>query len=158
MTSCVLRIKDENKHNIVNIFINADGYPSGAPYEIAKAFQNHRCVNGIPLHSETPIVNGIGDFATRVVRQYKNHLIFSRFETFKDCKVNGGVLEGLSKTAPVGGMYLVPSDCEYPCDYEYELFIRDNEICIAYSEDGDGQQEFDGTLAEFVSAMEKQEE
>lgn len=158
MTSCVLRIKDENKHNIVNIFINADGYPNGAPKIIANEFKDHKTVNAIPLTADTEIINGIEDFSVRLIEFYKRMLFESAIKTRAVVETITGKLmpKEEERTLKAGGMYLISESEEYFCDYIYDIYNEGDKLYIKCFNEA-GVELFQGSFDDFTTWAETEE-
>ena len=143
MTSCIIEIKKGNTQ-VARVFFTADGYPSGVPYDIAKEFKNHKIVNGLTFRKLE--CNGIEDFAVQMIASQKSPDA-AFVKTLKTVVESiGGEWDNSSVKA--GGVYLVPLDEHWNCNYKYTIEEKDGELRLS-------TEGFSGTLKQYAKAIRK---
>ncbi len=64
-------IKDEDGQDIICLYRQFDGYPSGHGKELADFLKSGKLVNGLPLEPKMRMFNGMGCLAAQVVAHFK---------------------------------------------------------------------------------------
>lgn len=91
-----------NNQNLVLLYAQYDGYPTGHPLDTAKWLASGKVVNGLgPTDPQVLLFNGAGCLAAQLIAKYK-----------------GGV----------GGHYIYPMNQRGQCgeDYLYDIIVKDD--------------------------------
>ena len=127
---------------VVNMYRQFDGYPTGHGAELAEFLTSGRLVNGL-IHTETPeemVYNGMGCLAASMVAHFKQ----------------------------TPGSFYIYSTEERDCgqDYEYHIFLKEDELCIEvyncgcnfFGMSGNNHDlEFRGNLKKFIEFCKEKE-
>lgn len=113
----------DDEDPVVCMYRQFDGYPTGHGKELAEFLNSGRMVNGIPMHADEILYNGIGCLAAQMVAHFKTG---------------------------TGGIYLHAPilDRDDWQEYEYHVF-KDNVKVLEMGSDGDTTI-FDGSWKEFT--------
>jgi hypothetical protein len=99
-TRSLTRIYDENGEQIINMYRQFDGYPTGHGQELSEFLNSGKMVNGIPVGKPGHVFNGMGCLAAQVVSNFKSE---------------------------AGGFYLYPVSAT-DCGQEYEYHIYEDRV------------------------------
>ena len=129
----------QGRTQIVNIYRQYDGYPSGHGKELAEFLALGPLVNGICVGSSERVFNGPGDLAAQLVCHLK---------------------QGSATEPEVGGIYLeAPSTKDAGQDYEYHIIVSDDEDqTLTVKVMSYGKKLFSGDLAGFAEFCNEEEE
>lgn len=134
-TRALTFVYDSNDKPIVNLYRQYDGYPTGHGAELAEFLSQFAAItNGIAVGDTRRTANGMGCLAAQLVAHFKDS---------------------------VGGFYIYSVDStECGQDYEYHVYQKDQELCVAVTDRGCNffgltQSErresiFDGPVANFA--------
>ena len=136
-TRSLTRVFDDNQE-LVTIYRQYDGYPSGHGVELAEFLGGMKIVNGIPGNASPPIANGPGDLAAQLIHSLK-------------------------KGNMVGGIYIEPTGTSGVSEeYEYAIHVEVGkspiiELFDTYADDANTPI-FKGTAKEFINWVTKENE
>jgi hypothetical protein len=120
-------------NNLVLIYRQYDGYPTGHPLETAEWLSNGKVVNGYSMSEELQF-NGAGCLAAQLIAKYKD--------------------------GP-GGTYIHSLDSRGESweDYLYDIIVKEDRTIeyVCYDNNEDKTELFRGTPAQFVEKYEKVE-
>ena len=116
-------IDDHTKEEIVVMYRQYDGYPSGHGRDLTNFLNEMKIVNGIPGGKKlTQLANGISCLAAQVVSHFKNG---------------------------VGDFYLHAGDTrDYGEEFVYTIYAKDNELKVKVEDTYEDKVLFDGNTDE----------
>jgi hypothetical protein len=128
--------KNENSsienNELVLVYVQYDGYPTGHPLATAEWLSTGVVVNGFGLNEDKLIFNGAGCLAAQFIDRMKDG-------------VGGTYINSLSSRGESGE------------DYLYDIIVKDDRTIeyVCYDNDGKETELFRGTPSEFVKKYEE---
>lgn len=87
-TRCITAVMDGNRE-ILCMYRQFDGYPTGHGTELLKAFKGYRVTNGVSIANSKRSANGMGCFAAQLVSVFKRADKDSSYPAGNGCEVGG---------------------------------------------------------------------
>lgn len=116
--------KESDGQEIVVLYRQFDGYPSGHGLELAEFLNGITIVNGIPGGAEGRMANGMGCLAAQVIAHFKTE---------------------------VGGFYLYPAGSrDHWEEFIYTVSGQTGEPLIIEVTDSGGKPLFNGPISDFI--------
>jgi hypothetical protein len=133
----------EDGQELLTMYRQSDGYPSGHGQELADFLKGFKVVNGISggAKQEEKIANGLGCLAAQIVAHFK--------QPGKDYKYTNGALEVVDAKSSIGQFYIVPAAQREA--YNYFITLK-NDVLTLRVKTEEGTLLFDGIPEEFDAA------
>ena len=121
-------------NNLVLVYRQYDGYPTGHPLETAEWLATAKVVNGLGMNETQLVFNGAGCLAAQLIARFK---------------------EG------AGGTYVHNLESRGECweDYLYDIIVKEDRTIeyVCYDNVDDKPELFRGTPSDFIKKYQKEE-
>lgn len=121
-------------NNLVLVYRQYDGYPTGHPLETAEWLATAKVVNGLGMNETQLVFNGAGCLAAQLIARFK---------------------EG------AGGTYVHNLESRGECweDYLYDIIVTEDRTIeyVCYDNNEDKTELFRGTPSDFIKKYQKEE-
>jgi len=117
-TRSITIVRNQNKNNILTMYKQYDGYPSGLGIELKDFIESGTIVNGIGMNDKN-VFNGISCFAAQLVAHFKDGpggIYLEHFINFN--KPTKKVITDICNMFGTDYVYIIESDLSISCfDY-----------------------------------------